>query len=356
MKKRSELIGGEHPVSRDSSISSKPTGKAGKFSGPLTSNIDESIVLIGGGGGVYRVARFLKHIRRNIITIQTMFDHGGHSGLLRDERGVLPPGDIRQAIVALADDDVESDLRALLTHRFAEKGNSSLNNATVGNILLTSLTEITGSPISAINTLCRWFRVKGKVLPISLDHADLCVRLSDGSIIKGEGLIDNRPISDNRTIASAYLKPDAFLYAGAHDAIVNADKIVFCPGDLYTSIIPNVLVHGFRDALNQSNARLIYVVNIMTKKSETHGYSASKFAEILLKYAGQERFDVVICNSARIKPSMIARYKKERAYPVEVDSERLKKYADRIVKADIADQTGSIVRHSGRVASIIARL
>ena len=334
----------------------KDAKKDAKFPGPLTSNINESIVLIGGGGGVYRVAHFLKHIRKNITTIQTMFDHGGHSGLLRDERGVLPPGDIRQAIVALADEDVESDLRALLTHRFAEKGKSSLNNATVGNILLTSLTEITGSPISAINTLCRWFKVTGKVLPVSLDNADLCVKLSDRSVMKGEGLIDKRSIRDNRTIVSAHLKPDAFLYAGAHDAIVNADKIVFCPGDLYTSIIPNVLVRGFTDALNMSNAKLIYAVNIMTKKSETHNYSASKFAEMLLDYAGQKKFDAVICNSAKIKPSVIAKYRKECAYPVEVDAKRLKNYSDRVVMADIADQTGEIVRHSGRVASIIAKL
>lgn len=283
-----------------------------------------------------------------------MFDHGGHSGLLRDERGVLPPGDIRQAILALADDEIESELRALLTHRFAVRGDSSLNNATVGNILLTSLTEITGSTINAINVLCRWFRVKGKVLPVSLDHADLCVKLSDGSVMKGEGLIDKRSIKDNRTIESAYLKPEAFLYSGAYDAMVNADKIVFCPGDLYTSIIPNVLVNGFKDALKQSDAKLIYVVNIMTKKSETHDYTASKFAETLLDYTGQNRFDAVICNSARIKRDIAALYRKEHAYPVEVDLKRLKKHACKIIRADIADQTSHIVRHSGRVASLIA--
>jgi uncharacterized cofD-like protein len=327
-----------------------------KLLAPLTSNIDESIVLIGGGGGVYRVARFLKHIRKNITTIQTMFDHGGHSGSLRDERGVLPPGDIRQAILALSDDEIESELRALLSHRFVQKGGSSLDSATVGNILLTALTEITGNTVSAINTLCRWFHVAGKVLPVSLDHSDLCVRLSDGSVMRGEGLIDKRSIKDNRSIKSAFLEPDAYLYTGAHDAIVQADKIVFCPGDLYTSVIPNVLTKGFRDAIGQSDAKLIDVVNIMTKKAETHDFSTSRFAETLLGYVGRDRFDAVICNSARIRPKIASLYRAERAFPVVMDTGRLRQYADIIIAEDVADQTNQIVRHSGRVASIIASL
>src|ERR1700733_648899 len=118
--------------------------------------INESIVLIGGGGGVYRVARFLKHIRLNLTTVQTMFDSGGHSKKLRDERGMLPPGDIRQAILALSDDTIEDSMRFLLSYRFSERNSSSLDRATLGNLILTALTEYhNGNIITAINELCR---------------------------------------------------------------------------------------------------------------------------------------------------------------------------------------------------------
>ncbi|MEI6296342.1 MAG: uridine diphosphate-N-acetylglucosamine-binding protein YvcK [bacterium] len=319
-------------------------------------NINESIVLVGGGGGVYRIARFLKHIRPNITTIQSTFDHGGHSGILRDERGVLPPGDIRQAILALSDDEIESDLRALLSYRFAPKNGSSLDSATVGNILLTALTEITGNMLNAINILCRWFKVRGKVLPVSLNDAELCVKLSDGSVLRGEGLIDTRVISDNRTIISAFLEPEAFIHCNSHEAIVSADKIVFCPGDLYTSVIPNTLVNGFREAIKESRAKLIYVVNIMNKKSETNHFKASKFAETMLKHIGREKFDVIVCNNANISKTASRSYEEQGSFPVKIDKERLGKYTKLIKSENLVDEVGGIVRHNEKVALIIAGL
>jgi uncharacterized cofD-like protein len=147
-------------------------------------NIHESIVLIGGGGGVYRIAQSLKHIRPNITTIQTVFDDGGHSAQLRDERGMLPPGDLRQAILALSDDTCQPLLRQLLAFRFDHKA-SSLDGATFGNLMLTALTEISGNLPSAIEGMCQIFRVQGKVLPVSLDSAHLVVALSDGTKIEG---------------------------------------------------------------------------------------------------------------------------------------------------------------------------
>lgn len=319
------------------------------------SKINESIVLIGGGGGVFRVAKFLKYIRPNITTIQTTFDHGGHSGVLRDERGVLPPGDIRQAILALSDDKIASSLRALLSYRFTPKNGSKLDSATVGNILLTALAEINGgNMVIAINTLCEWFRVKGRVLPVSLCNSDLCVRLSDESVLKGEGLIDTRLLSDDRTIVSAFLEPKAHIYCEAAEAIKKADKIVFCPGDLYTSVIPNVLVKGFSEAIKESRAKLIYAVNIMTKKAETHDFPASKFAKTLLSYIGKKNFDLVICNSGDLSKKSISSYKKEHSFPVKVDEKELSKYTKKIILENLVDGTGGIVRHSEKIASIIA--
>jgi len=319
------------------------------------SKINESIVLVGGGGGVYRVARFLKHIRPNISTIQTVFDHGRHSGQLRDERGVLPPGDIRQAILALSDDNQEPILRKLMSYRFSEKGNSSLNNATVGNILLTALTEIEGSLPAAINALCRLCNVRGRVLPVSLNNADLCVELNDGSILRGEGNIDNRLIEDDRVIRRAYLEPKANIFVGAYEALLEADKIVLCPGDLYTSLIPNLLVDGFVDALLQSKAMLIYVVNIMTKKAETDGFTVSDFVCVVHEYIRNREINIVIYNSEVIDPAIVEKYSTEKSQPV-FPNGNLGTYAYKFLATPLVDTSGGIIRHHERIASVIADL
>jgi len=328
-----------------------------KKGGISMGNINESIVLVGGGGGVYRVARFLKHIRPNITTIQTTFDHGGYSGTLRDERGILPSGDIRQAILALSDDEVESELRELLSYRFTRKNGSSLDSASVGNILLAALTEIKkGDLVMAINTLCRWFKVRGKVLPVSLNNAELCVSLSDGSIVRGEGLIDKRAFSDNRRIVKAFLEPVAHIYFGAHDAIVGADKIVFCPGDFYTSVIPNTLVDGFKEAIKESHAKIILVVNIMNKKSETGRFAVSNFTKILLKHIGRDKIDEVVCNNGKLSRPLLASYRNEHSFPVKIDESATRKYTGNIIADNFVDEVGGIVRHKENIASIIASL
>jgi uncharacterized cofD-like protein len=317
--------------------------------------IDEKVLLIGGGGGVYRVARSLKHSRPNLTTIQTMFDHGGHSGKLRDERGALPHGDIRQAILALSDDDIEPALRILLSYRFSKQNGSSVDDVSIGNLMLTALTESYGDPITAIKAMCRIFRVKGKVLPVSLDHADLCAELSDGTKIKGEGNIDTRSHNDDRTIVSVSLEPSANIYEEAYDAIVSADKIIFCPGDLFTSLIPNSLTNGFKEAIANTKAQLIYTVNIMTKKAETPGFTASQFTKILLHHIGRDKFDFVICNSTPIEEDIRMRYAEEKAEPVKVDDE-LSNYVRKIILEDLAVQSGGIIRHNQKLTPIICSL
>lgn len=314
-------------------------------------HINESIVLVGGGGGVYRVARFLKHVRPNITTIQTVFDHGGHSGGLRDERGVLPPGDIRQAILALSDDNMEPALRKLMNHRFAPSGNSSLNHATVGNILLTALTEIEGSLPKAVSDLCKLCGVKGRVLPVSLDDSELCAELSDNSVFKGEGNIDSRPIEDERIINKVFLEPKAHIFVDTYEAICKADKIVFCPGDLYTSLIPNLLVDGFKEALKESSAKLIYCVNIMNKKSETYEFSVSDFVEKIESYLGKS-LDFVVYNNGAIEEKILLEYAKEKSVPVHFEQKKVDK--NNYISADLVSIAGGIVRHHERIASIIA--
>ncbi len=305
------------------------------------------------GGGVYRVARFLKNIRPNITTIQTVFDHGGHSGELRDERGILPPGDLRQAILALSDNNMEPSLRQLMSYRFPVNGNSSLDRATVGNILLTALTEIRGSLPLAINDLCKLCGVRGKVLPVSLDEAELCAILSDGEVVKGEDKIDTRSVGDNRTIDSVYLDKMANIYIDSYDALVSANKIVFCPGDLYTSLIPNILVKGFVDALKKSNAKIIYCVNIMTKKAETHNYTVDKFVAEMLRYLGGCKIATVVFNSGSIDPRILDKYELEKSYPVAQGNLDLACDGSYLA-VNLVDETGGVVRHHQRIASVIA--
>lgn len=323
----------------------------------MENKIKEHIVLIGGGGGVYRLARFLKNIRPNISTIQTVFDSGGHSGALRDEHGVLPPGDIRRAILALADDNVEKNLRELLSYRFpTQNKTTSLDGVTMGNLLLTALTSITGSLPQAINEMCKWYGVKGKVLPISLDDAHIKATLSDGSHVLGEKYIDTRSIDDDRTITDIELEPNAHIFVDAYEAIASADKIVFCPGDLYTSLIPNFLVDGFQEALRESNAKIIYVTNIMTKKAETDGFSASQFVKTIKKYIGEKEIDVVIANNGSITYEMEESYGEQKAHIVHLDSEELSKEVGEVIEDDLVDIAGGIVRHDEKIASLIADL
>lgn len=318
-------------------------------------NIKEKIVLVGGGGGVHRVARFLKYIRPNITTIQTVFDSGGHSGQLRDERGVLPPGDIRRAILALADENSEHYLRELLSYRFPHHKNSSLDGATMGNLLLTALTSITGSLPQAINEMCRWYGVRGRVLPVSLDNAHIVARLSDGEKLYGEGNIDTRSVEDGRTIVDISLEPKAHIYVEAYDALVHADKIVFCPGDLYTSLLPNLLVDGFNEALRDTKGHIVYVSNIMTKKAETDGFVVSDFVKTIQAYTGGKHIDTVIANVGEVAHSVLETYKEQKSFPVVRDT-LLESLVERVVEADLVDAGGGIVRHHERVASLIAEL
>jgi len=318
-------------------------------------NINEKIVLIGGGSGVYQIARALKFIRPNIVTVQTVFDSGGHSGALRDERGVLPPGDIRRAILALADEGLEQNVRALLSYRFPARNGSSLDGVNMGNLLLTALTEITGSLPQAIDEMCAWYGVKGKVLPVSLDDAHIKVKLSDGSFLLGEKYIDTRSIDDERKIVGVDLEPEAHLYVEVYEELITADKIVLCPGDLYTSLLPNMIVKGFTDALKESRGELIYIPNIMTKKSETGGFTASDFVKTVEKYLDGKKIDTVVVNDAEIPADILESYKEQKSEPVLVNGE-LEQLAKRVIKADLIDISGGIVRHHDRTASLIAEL
>ena len=177
--------------------------------------------------------------------------------------------------------------------------------------------------------------------------------MSDGAVLRGEGLIDNRSTDDDRTIKSAQLEPSAHIYAKAYEALAAADKIVFCPGDFWTSLIPNLLVDGFADAVRESNALTVMVVNIMTKKAETHGYTSSMFVTELCRYLNRPSIDVALCNATPIPSSVQGTYSQELAYPVELGNNSS---ATNWVDGPFADWSGNIVRHNDKAVSQIADL
>ncbi len=311
----------------------------------------KKIVVIGGGTGSYTVLRGLKKFPVDITAVVSMFDSGGSSGQLRDEFGVLPPGDVRRCLVALSDGEREAVLRDLFNYRF-EKGSFSGHN--FGNIFLTAVADILGDQGEAIKKAGELLNIHGRVFPVSLTDAHLHAVLENGQEIVGETNIDVPKHDGDLRIKSVFLKPQATLYKEAKKAIIEADAIVIGPGDLYTSIIPNLLVKGMGDALKKSRAKKIYVANLMTKYGETNGYAASDFASELLKYSGLKRFDAIICNSAKIPASYVKKYKKENKQPLVVDA-LLQKYTKTILKKALFNDARFIRHDSDALAAIIMK-
>lgn len=275
----------------------------------------KKIVVIGGGTGVFTVLTGLKKYSLDLVAIVTMADDGGSTGILREEFGVLPPGDVRRALVALAAAD-KKILSQLFNYRFY-KG-TGLSGHSFGNLMLTALEKITGSFMSAIKESERILGVKGKVLPSTLAKVRLYAQLENGQIIKGEKNIDV-PQHDGRfSIKKIWLKPSGTLNPEAKDEILRADGIVIGPGDLYTSLLPNLLVKGMPQALKKSKAKKIYVVNLMTKYGETNGFEAGDFITEVEKYLGQGVLDYVLINNKRPSPRRVRKYALERSALVKI--------------------------------------
>ena len=234
------------------------------------------IVVVGGGTGSFTVLTGLKRYPVDLTAVVAMTDSGGSSGVLRDEFGHLPPGDVRQCLIALSPDERPTQtLRDLFSYRF-DKG-AGLDGHSFGNLFLTALTEITGGADKAIAEAGRILGIVGQVLPVTLTNAQLCARLEDGSEIVGEANIDVRKAGATSSIDYVYLTPKALAHPPAVQALEEAAAIVIGPGDLYTSLIPNLLVEGVPEAIERSRAKVVFVCNLMTKRGESDGYKASDF-------------------------------------------------------------------------------
>lgn len=293
------------------------------------------IVCIGGGTGTFVALKGLKEYGVDLTAIVTMADSGGSNKRIRDEFGLLPTSDIRQCFVALADENGGAGLmRSLFMYRF-EKG-QGIAGMTFGNLFMAALADILGSQAEAIRQTRKVLRIKGKVIPVSYTDTNLSARYEDGHVVTEEHLIDEPEHDGMLKIEEVYLSPQAEATPEAIDAIAQAQLIVLGPGDLYTSLIPNLLVSGIREALAATKAKVVYVLNLMTKYGQTYQYSASDHMRALEKYIGR-RIDTVLVNTAPIPKRALAVYAKSREEPVGDDLTPGKPYA--VHHADLIGDT-----------------
>ncbi|MEK6951463.1 MAG: gluconeogenesis factor YvcK family protein [Nanoarchaeota archaeon] len=322
------------------------------------------ITVIGGGTGSFTALLGLKKYPVYLRAIVTMMDDGGSSGRLRDELGVLPPGDIRQCIIALAKSTML--LRDLFNYRYTI---GDLKGHSFGNIFLSTLEKQTGSIKKAIKVVGKILNIKGEVIPVTYDKATLCVELDNGKIVKGEHHID---ISDNieerNSIKKAFLSPQPKPSEDALIAIDKSDFIIIGPGDLYTSIIPNLLVPDIISHLKKTKAKIIFVMNIMTKFGQTTKYSAQTHIKDLEKYLGKGVIDIVLINTQKPSLTTLEWYKANKEVLVHDDigeDNDFKVYRANLIKNlvintnPIDDVPRSIIRHepnklASKIISIIS--
>ncbi len=316
------------------------------------------VVVIGGGTGTHTVLKGLTQYQKqlDISAIVTMADSGGSTGRLRDEFGYLPVGDVRMALVALASsiDEHEELVRELFLYRF-DKGNG-LSGHNFGNLLLVALTDILGSEEAAIRAAARVLRVRGQVIPVTTAQVNLVATYDDGVVVTGEHDIDEPdPSRLTHRITDLAVTPSATISEAAERAILDADCIVLGPGDLYTSVLANVVVDGVAEALRNSPGQLVYVTNLMTKQGQTDGMGVAAHVAALTRYIGRAP-DVLLVNTTPLPAELLDRYAAEGEYPVGFDYEAAEA---RVVPADLlADEVietpsgdvlkRSLIRHDSR--------
>ncbi len=303
-------------------------------------NRGPKVVAIGGGTGLSTMLKGIKNITNNITAVVTVGDDGGSSGRLREEMGVLPPGDIRNCIAALADD--EDLVTKLFQYRF--KTGEGLGGHSFGNLFLTAMCAITGDMFRAVIESSKVLSIRGRVLPSTLDDMRLVAVMEDGTIIKGES---NIPESGKK-IKKLFTEPECCRpLDDVVLAIQEADLIILGPGSLYTSIIPNLLIKEITSALEKSVAKKIYVCNIMTQPGETDNFSVSDHIKTILEHAdGKKIIDTVLVNDF-LPEEIVKAYQKFNSVPVVLDKENIKKLGIGVVrKRLIADNKNNLVRHS----------
>lgn len=309
------------------------------------------IVGLGGGTGLSTLLRGLKEYSANITAIVTVADDGGSSGRLRREMGVLPPGDIRNCIAALADE--ERLLTELFQYRFT--AGDGLTGHSFGNLFLTAMSEIEGDLEQAIAASSKVLAIRGQVLPATLTDVNLWAKLADGRRIHGESSITE---AHGKIVTIGCIPPNPPALPKALQAILEADFIIIGPGSLYTSVIPNLLVPEIAAAIASLNVPRIYVCNIMTQPGETDGYTVSDHIKAIDKACGYQLFDAVLVQGTVPPANALIRYAKENSHPVVLDREIVKQLGRRIVISNIMDvdpNTGYLRHDPYRLAQVLLR-
>jgi uncharacterized cofD-like protein len=314
-------------------------------------NRGPKIVAIGGGTGLSTLLRGLRDYSANITAIVTVADDGGSSGRLRREIGILPPGDIRNCIAALADE--EKLLTELFQYRF--QAGDGLSGHSFGNLFLTAMSDITGDLEQAIAASSKILAVKGRVLPATLYDVSLWAELADGRRIEGES---NIPEAEGQILHIGCTPANPPASPGAVKAIEEADYIILGPGSLYTSIIPNLLVPEIREAILKAKVPRIYICNIMTQPGETGGYTVSDHIRAIDKVCEDRLFDAVLVHRRSPSARTLKRYAQENSHPVFLDREDVAKLGRRIVMANVMDEdeeTGYVRHNPQRLSRVLLR-
>ncbi|MBU1195673.1 MAG: YvcK family protein [Proteobacteria bacterium] len=306
---------------------------------------EKKIVTIGGGSGQFTLLSGLREIEEiDITAIVSMVDSGGSTGRLRDELGILPPGDILKCILALS--PYQSACRSILLKRF--KKDRRLSGHSAGNMLLTMLSRYTGNFPAGVAALAEILDVDGTILPVTIDQATLVAELTDGSRIYGEEAIDLPRGNQREQIKDVFLVPhhhdSISVYPPVLDAIKNADYIFIGPGDLFTSIIPNLIVPGVKDALQDTFAKIYYFINIMTKYGETHQFSGKNFV-VKLEDCLERNVTGIVINSTRPSQTVLDTYLKQKSDFVDIDATDPFWGNRDIHLTDLLDPNVLIVRH-----------
>ncbi len=309
---------------------------------------DINVVAIGGGTGLSHLLRGLKQHDVDVTAIVTVADDGGSTGRIRREYDIPAPGDIRNCIIALADD--ESLVSQLFQYRFDRDG-SDLKGHSLGNLFITALTQVTGSFEQAVLEFGKVVNIRGRVMPSTLENIDLCAELVDGTIVHGESNISG----DKAPIRKVYLQPDKpAAYAPALDAIRNADLIILGPGSLYTSVIPNLLVSGVVDAIRWSRGTTVYACNVATQRGETDHFTATDHIRAVIEYLGRGNLDYAVVNSNRASAEVI---RPELGVQAVLDDGQIAIYDGvKVLGADVISDTNPLRHDPSKLAQVLVDL
>lgn len=313
---------------------------------------EKSVVVMGGGTGIYPVVSALKNLPVKLATVIAVSDSGGSTGRIRDEFGFPPVGDLRQSLAALADTKSQHLIQKLLLYRF-EKG-KGLSGHNLGNLILTALQDMTGSTTEALRQAQKIFRISGAVIPVTESSVQLEIHYTDGSVAVGEHILDEQTESP-KTIASVCLTPDCVLNPAAAEALLNADHIIIGPGDFYASLLAVLTASGLKDVFKKTKAEITYILNLMTRHTQTKDMSTMDHISKIEEAIGRD-LSHVLQNNEPVTSAMLAQYAEQHEYVVVDDTKSDDK---RIVRASLLEKRKidqseadavhrSLLRHDGK--------